>query len=342
MSFGANHGTAQMKNSSLNAVFSTASMRRRYEVWFIRLGLADGSGAWWFRYLLMNLGRAARGGCPNYPGAENELPVQIWAHWFPRGAEPAGTIGGSVADGLLLSRRRASPFHFKMGDEYWSGEITEDSCSGRIVGPWKHKVSWDLRYRSTFGTTLSDKGWIGFSRTPHSDAIFSGEITFNGQTWRGDPLGYGMQGHNCGFRHRHDWTWTHCIALSADGGSPTSFEALEYEMPLGLRFRKAVLWHCGKEYAFPKMEPLRRNRRDMQWAFRCENRKENTSLVAVIDGSGVSAHQLAYLKTDCSGSFAVANNSFASATLEFNRPGHPSEQIHTDGGAVLEMVGDPG
>jgi len=140
-----------MKKSSLNAVFSTASMRRRYEVWFIRLGLADGSGAWWFRYLLMNLGRAARGGCPNYPGAENGLPVQIWAHWFPRGAEPAGAIGGSMADGLLLSRRRASPFHFKMGEEYWGGEITEDSCSGRIVGPWKHKVSWDLRYRSTFG-----------------------------------------------------------------------------------------------------------------------------------------------------------------------------------------------
>src|SRR3989442_553024 len=65
-------GTAQMKKSSLNAVFSTASMRRRYEVWFIRLGLADGSGAWWFRYLLMNLGRAALGGCPNYPGARTD------------------------------------------------------------------------------------------------------------------------------------------------------------------------------------------------------------------------------------------------------------------------------
>jgi len=29
-------------------------MRRRYEVWFVRCGMADSSGAWWFRYLLVN------------------------------------------------------------------------------------------------------------------------------------------------------------------------------------------------------------------------------------------------------------------------------------------------
>src|SRR5438552_1491622 len=48
--------------STLNQVYSSLSTRRRYEVWFIRLGLADCSGAWWFRYLLMNPGRE---GCPD-------------------------------------------------------------------------------------------------------------------------------------------------------------------------------------------------------------------------------------------------------------------------------------
>jgi hypothetical protein len=46
---------------TLNEAFSSRSSWRRYEAWFIRLGLADSSGAWWLRYLLMNPGRA---GCP--------------------------------------------------------------------------------------------------------------------------------------------------------------------------------------------------------------------------------------------------------------------------------------
>jgi hypothetical protein len=44
------------KVRTLNEAFSTLSMRRRYEVWFLRVGLANGSGAWWFRYLLTNPG----------------------------------------------------------------------------------------------------------------------------------------------------------------------------------------------------------------------------------------------------------------------------------------------
>src|SRR6266566_5787834 len=66
---------------TLNEVFSRLSARRRYEVWFLRVGLADGSGAWWFRYLLMNPGR---GGCVGMPQG---MPVQVWATWFPAGGK---------------------------------------------------------------------------------------------------------------------------------------------------------------------------------------------------------------------------------------------------------------
>ncbi|MBI3669946.1 MAG: hypothetical protein HY237_09240 [Acidobacteria bacterium] len=267
------------------------------------------------------------------------MPVQVWAHWFPRGGEPSSLIDGIWKKEFSLSLRGASPFHLKIGDEFIGGEITEDSCRGRFAGA-QRKITWDLCYRSTFGTTLSDKGWIGFSRSPHSDAVFFGEITYNEQTWRGDPLGYSVQGHNCSFRHRRYWTWAHCITLPAHGGPATSFEALEYEMALGLRFRKAVLWHSGKQYVFRKLSATRRDRGEMRWAFRCENRKEGTSLVAAIDGGGPSVHRLPYAKADCFGSFEVANNSLARATLEFSRPGQPVEQIHTDGGVVLEIVGE--
>ena len=56
-------------------------MRRRYEVWFVRCGLADGSGAWWFRYLLVNNVKI-------FPEMSARRNFQIWATWFPRGAAP--------------------------------------------------------------------------------------------------------------------------------------------------------------------------------------------------------------------------------------------------------------
>jgi hypothetical protein len=52
-----------------------------------------------------------------------------------------------------------------------------------------------------------------------------------------------------------------------------------------------------------------------------------------------------YAKTDCSGTFEVANNSLARARLKL-RLGNsaqnpaPEEEFVTDGGAVLEMTGE--
>ena len=172
-------------------------MRRRYEVWFLKVMLADGSGAWWFRYLLMNLGRAEGGGCPANPLG---MPLQVWATWFPKQGAPQSFIQGFAQQGLSPSNQ---PFEIAHG----SNRIDEDSCVG-LVEIDGHEVSWDLRYRSTFASTMSEVSWIGFSRTPHSDAVFSGEINFDGRIFRGETLGYGLQGHNCGYRHRNMWTWT--------------------------------------------------------------------------------------------------------------------------------------
>ncbi len=77
----------------------------------------------------------------------------------------------------------------------------------------------------------------------------------------------------------------------------------------------------------------------MQWEFRCTGCADGAELVAVIDGSGPSFHRLPYLKTNCASSFEVANNSLARATLHLSRPGHRVEEISTDGGTVVEMVG---
>jgi hypothetical protein len=310
----------------LNRVFSSLSVRRRYEVWFLRLGLADGSGAWWFRYLLFNPGR---GGCAQQPGG---MPVQVWATWFPRDGKPQSFIQGFPLPGFRLSPRGRSPFFFEIHDN----RIDEDSCRGRLQVDG-HDITWDLHYRSTLCATLSSKGWIGFSRTPHSDAVFSGIITLDGRTFGGEPLGYGLQGHNCGYRHRHSWTWAHAYFSRSDGSAST-LEALAYEMPLGMRFKKAVLWHEGKQHIFRDLRERRHDLEPLRWEFNCCGGAED-DLEVVIAGGHDATHRLPYLKTNCSGTLTVANNSLACARLVLKQKSGPTLEMATDLGAVLEMAG---
>lgn len=311
---------------TLNEPFSSLAMKRRYEVWFLRLGLADGSGAWWFRYLLMNLGRS---GCAGVPSG---LPVQVWATWFPAAGKPQSFIQGFPLQGLNLSPPGRSPFQLAIADN----AIAEDFCRGHLQVD-EQEIAWELRYTSTFRTTLSHKGWIGFSRTPHSDAVFSGHIALDGRKWAGERLGFGVQGHNCGYRHRNFWKWAHAF-FERSGASPSTLEALVYEMPLGLVFRKCVLWHDGEEYVFRKLQEGSREPGDMQWQFRCFG-KGGLHLEVSIDGRGAGVHRVPYLKTDCSGTFDVLNNSLAGAVVRLQRRRGETEELRSQHGAVLELAG---
>jgi hypothetical protein len=313
--------------TTLNEAFSTRSTRRRYEAWFLRFGLADGSGAWWFRYLLLN---PARAGCPRDPKG---MPVQVWATWFPSQGTPHSFIQGFPLEHLHLSGKAVSPFHFQIGDNV----IEENSCQGSLQVD-AHSVSWDLQYRSTFHLTLSNKGWIGFTRTSHSDALFSGEITLDGASFAGSPLGFGVQGHNCGYRHRKFWAWTHAYFHRA-GAPPSTLEAVVYEMPLGLVFRKAVLWHEGKQHVFRNLRDVATDRERFGWQFQCSS-DDGLELEVTIDGSGPSIHALPYLRTNCKGSFTVVNNSLAKAHVRLQRRGLPVEVLQTNSGAVLEKGGE--
>ncbi|HSB75123.1 MAG TPA: hypothetical protein VLC12_05690 [Terriglobales bacterium] len=312
--------------STLNEVYSSLAMKRRYEVWFLRLGLADGSGAWWFRYLLMNPGRE---GCAGTPAG---LPVQVWATWFPAQGRPQTFIQGYSLAELALSTRGESPFRFAAAQN----TIADEACRGQLQVDGRH-IAWELRYRSSFRTTLSGKGWIGFSRTPHSDAVFSGEISLDGRKFAGDPLGFGVQGHNCGYRHRNFWKWTHAY-FPRPGGGTSTLEALVYEMPLGLVFRKCVLWHEGREHVFRDLRESRRESGVPQWDFRCAG-SGGLQLEVSIDGRGPGIHRLPYLRTNCSGSFHVLNNSLAGAVVRLLGPGGQTRELRTQNGAVLELAG---
>lgn len=312
---------------TLNEVYSSLSSRRRYEVWFLRLGMADGSGAWWLRYLLMNPGRS---GCP---GTSGGMPVQVWATWFPRDDRPRSFIQGFPLDSLQLSPRGQNPFYLRVGEN----QIGQNSCRGALEVDG-HKVSWDLEYRSTFRVTLSNKGWIGFSRTPHSNARFSGEITLDDRTFEGNPLAFGLQGHNCGYRHRGFWNWAHAYFIRPDGSLAT-LEALAYDMPFGLVFRKAVLWHDGQRHVFRNLQDITKDWENFQWHFRCGVRG-GLQLEIKLDGGGSGIHRLHYVKTNCSGTFEVVNNSLAFAVLRLRHAARPMEEWTSPAGAVLEMTGE--
>jgi hypothetical protein len=262
------------------------------------------------------------------------MPVQVWATWFPANGKPETFIQGFSLEGLELSAKSEQPFYFRTG----ANAIEENCCRGALEANG-HTLSWDLRYRSTFRTTLSDKGWIGFSRTPHSDALFSGQITLDGRRCEVDPLGFGVQGHNCGYRHRNFWCWTHAYFLRADR-PPSTLEALVYEMPFGLVFQKAVLWHDGERHVFRKFREITRAQKQFKWDFSCRAR-DGLQLETTIDGTGPATHHLPYLKTDCSGSFEVANNSLSRATVILRRSDKALEKLETMSGAVLEMAGLP-
>ena len=300
-------------------------MRRRYEVWFLRMGLADGTGAWWIRYLLFSPGRSD-------PGIDNPLrsPLQVWATWFPLGGKPLSLIRGLPLDSLKLSPKGGEPFYFRAENAV----IEQDRCHG-VLELDGHSLLWDLRYRSSLAVTLSDRNWIGFSRTPHSDAIFSGEIVFDGRRMADAPLGFGVQGHNCGYRHRKSWTWTHAYFSHADK-PPSTLEALTYEMPFGLVFRKAVLWHDGVQRIFRKVRESSDPGADARWKFDCMGR-DRIEISAAIDGRGPALHRVRYQKTNGGGTFEVQNNSLASASLIIRRPNGSTETLYTSSGAVLEV-----
>ena len=313
---------------TLNEVFSAPTARQRYEVWFIRLGLADGSGAWWFRYLLMNPG------LPPRTQAAQRMPVQVWATWFPTNAQPQTFIKSFPLEDLDISERGENPFHFRVSDN----EINENSCCGALAVDG-HTISWNLNYRSTFRATLSQMGWIGFSRTPHSDAAFSGKIVLDGQPVESDALGYGLQGHNCGYKHRGFWAWTHAYFPGANGAAASTLEALVYDMPLGLLFRKAVLWHNGRAEVFRSLKEIRRDPEHLRWQFRASTR-DGSKLEFAVDSHAASIHQLAYEKTDGSGTFRVLNSSLAHGRLFLQQPGQVYEELDTATGAVFEIGGD--
>ena len=311
-----------MNHAQLNAVYSKPNMHRRYEVWFVRCGLAGGSAAWWFRYLLVN----------TWKPKPDQLPrrlYQVWATWFPKNSAPQSFIVNIPAEQVSLSAPGHAPFYFRAAE---SG-IEEGRCWGNLRPNGRH-ISWNLRMHSHFGVKLSDKGWIGFSRSPHSDAVFSGEITFDGQKFSGEPLGYGVQGHNCGYRHRSYWRWMH--VYFPQPGRASTLEALVYDMPLGLVFRNAVWWHGGKMHSVRKLKELEivRTADKLRWKFSGQL-PDGPTLEALFVGMTPGIHVLPYMKTDWSGTFPVCNASLAHAVVKLSS----GETLETNGGAVLEMGG---
>lgn len=94
----------------------------------------------------------------------------------------------------------------------------------------------------TFGSALSQNGWLGFSRTPHSDAVFSGKIGLDERVFQGEPVGVGVQGSQLRVPATGLFNLDACI-LPEPGWTCYDHRSALLHHSAGLTFRKAVLWH---------------------------------------------------------------------------------------------------
>jgi len=113
---------------------------------------------------------------------------------------------------------------------------------------------------------------------------------------------------------------------------------LIYDLPLGLVFRKAVLWHKGTRYIFRGLKDVQTRDTNLSWQFRASG--SGVKLEFSVGASEPNIHQLAYEKTDGSGTFKVLNSSLAHARLSLQRPDQACEELETATGAVIEIGGD--
>ena len=113
-------------------------------------------------------------------------------------------------------------------------------------------------------------------------------------------------------------------------------EALVYDMPFGMVFRKAVLWHKGKAAIFRKVteKEIVKEARRLSWVFSGVS-GNGLRIEVFADAVAPGIHRLPYTKTDLSGTFLVANASLARAQMKIAG----GEILETDTGAVLEMAG---
>ena len=109
-------------------------------------------------------------------------------------------------------------------------------------------------------------------------------------------------------------------------------------MPMGLVFRRAILWHEGQSLDFRGLRETTVNPNEFAWSL-SGGAEGGPRFDATFEGNGPSLHHLPYLKTDCSGSFEVLNNSLANAAVRMTWPGGRIEELRTNGGAVLEIGG---
>ena len=95
----------------------------------------------------------------------------------------------------------------------------------------------------------------------------------------------------------------------------------------------------GQIYTFRSLREDVRDPRELIWRLRASGRPD-VQVEVDIRGRKDFVHHLPYLKTDCSGQFEVANDSLAQARMVLHLPGKTPEELTTDTGAALEMVGN--
>jgi hypothetical protein len=109
-------------------------------------------------------------------------------------------------------------------------------------------------------------------------------------------------------------------------------------MPFGLVFRSGVWWPEATPITLRgiKETEIVNDSSKLRWIF-SGLAPDGSPVEAAVEGTAPEVHHLPCTKTDCSGTFQVANASLARAQVRFGKNG--GELLETATGAVLEMRG---
>ena len=259
------------------------------------------------------------------------MPVQVWATWFPR-----------------MENRKASfkDFRWKVWTSVPEGKIHSTSKSATTGSARTHAGErWRLTGTRSPGTCIIVPHFASRSATRAGSDSRERRIptrsSLGRSHWMAGPL--------------REILWdSEYKDITVDTGIATSGPGLTDIFPV-LTDRRArwKRWctKCHSGWSFARrcsgmtgsstnfgICRIHRDPDKFAWNFRCST-KDGCQLEAAIDGTGPSLHRLPYVKTDCTGSFEVANNSLAGAVLRLERTASAAKTLETGIGAVLEMVG---
>jgi hypothetical protein len=177
--------------------------------------------------------------------------------------------------------------------------------------------------------------------TPAPAAHFNGQIEVNGETWAIDDW-LGMQGHNWGQAHAHEYAWGQCLFTAPDGSPCAMVEAYTAKLRIAGLTTPAlsgmVVRHGQRSYRFDRIIDLwnqRSETKDLCWVLKMKGRDGKALLQ--MEATPEEVVCLGYTNPDAHLSYCL-NSKLAKVRLQVVPSKGESFECFSEHGGALEFL----